>query len=225
MLERAAGEDRSAIDRLLAAHREPLRLMIAARLDRSLGRREDASDVVQDVLLEASRRLAEYLRHPPMPFPLWLRQIARDRLIDVHRRHRVAGRRSVDRERSLTAHEFLDRSSFDLASALRDSGPTPAALAIRRELVDRFHAALEQLGEEDREILIMRHFEHLTNSETAAGLGLSEPAAGMRYLRALRRLRAVLAARPDEVQRLCARRRLIRRSRPATINSRGSWPK
>jgi RNA polymerase sigma-70 factor (ECF subfamily) len=200
MLERAAGEDRSAIDRLLASHREPLRRMIAVRLDRALGRREDASDVVQGVLLEVSRRLAEYLRHPPMPFQHWLRQIARDQLIDVHRRHRVARRRSVDRDRSLTANEFFDRSSLDLARALRDQGPTPAAEAIRRELVDRFHAALEQLGDDDREILIMRHFEHLTNSETAAGLGLSEPAAGMRYLRALRRLRAVLATRPDEVR-------------------------
>jgi RNA polymerase sigma-70 factor (ECF subfamily) len=197
MLERAAGDDRSAVDRLLAAHREPLRRMIAARLDRSLGRREDASDVVQGVLLEASRRLAEYLRHPPMPFPLWLRQIARDQLIDVHRRHRVASRRSIDRERSFAASEFHDRSSLDLASALCDQGPTPAAEAIRRELVARFHAALDELGEDDREILIMRHFEHLTNSETAAALGLSEPAAGMRYLRSLRRLRAILAMHPD----------------------------
>ena len=102
MLERAAGEDRSAIDRLLASHREPLRRMIAVRLDRSLGRREDASDVVEGVLLEASRRLAEYLRHPPMPFQHWLRQIARDQLIDVHRCHRATRRRSVDRDRSLT---------------------------------------------------------------------------------------------------------------------------
>lgn len=202
MLEHAATADRSAIDRLLALHREPLRRLIAVRLGRSVGRREDASDVVQGVLLEASRRLAEYLRHRPMPFQLWLRQIARDQLIDVHRRHRVAVRRSIDRERSLGAKEFCDRSSLDLASALRDHGPTPAAEAIRRELVDRFHAALEELGEDDREILIMRHFEHLTNSEIAAGLGLSEPAAGMRYLRALRRLRAILALPPAGESRL-----------------------
>jgi RNA polymerase sigma-70 factor, ECF subfamily len=198
MLEHAAGSDRSAIDRLLACHREPLRRMIAARLDRSLNRREDASDVVQGVLLEASRRLADYLRQPPMPFQLWLRQIARDQLIDVHRRHRVAGRRSIDRERSITANEFFDRSSMDLASALRDHGLTPAAEAIRRELVDRFHVALEELGEDDREILIMRHFEHLSNAESADALGLSEPAAGMRYLRALRRLRDLLARRPNQ---------------------------
>jgi RNA polymerase sigma-70 factor (ECF subfamily) len=201
MLEDAAGDDRSAVDRLLALYREPLRRMIAVRMDRSLGRREDASDVVQGVLLEASRRLGEYLRRPPMPFPLWLRQIARDQLIDVHRRHRMAACRSIGRERPLTVHEFSDRSSLDLASALFDQGPTPAALAIRRELADRFAAALEKLCEDDREILVMRHFEHLTNSETAAGLGLSEPAAGMRYLRALRRLRAVLAIQPEEEMR------------------------
>ena len=93
-----------------------------------------------------------------------------------------AGRRSIDRERSITANEFLDRSSIDLASALRDQGPTPAAEAIRRELVGRFHARAAELGEDDREILVMRHFEHLTNSETAGALGLSEAAAGMRYL-------------------------------------------
>lgn len=109
MLEHAARADRSAVDRLLACHREPLRRMIAVRLDRGVGRREDASDVVQSVLLEASRRLADYLRNPALPFHLWLRQIARDRLIDVHRRHRLAARRSIDRERPIAANEFLDR--------------------------------------------------------------------------------------------------------------------
>jgi RNA polymerase sigma-70 factor (ECF subfamily) len=196
MLEHAARDEPSAIDRLLACHREPLRRMIAARLDRALGRREDASDVVQGVLLEASRRLADYLRNPALPFALWLRQIASDRLIDVHRRHRVAGRRSIDRERPLAAREFFDRSSLDLAAQLRDKGLTPAAEAIRHELVERFHAALEELGEDDREIVLLRHFEHLTGSEAAHALGLSEPAAGMRYLRALRRLRVILGTTP-----------------------------
>jgi RNA polymerase sigma-70 factor (ECF subfamily) len=196
MLEQARADNRSAVDRLLACHREPLRRMIAARLDRALGRREDASDVVQGVLLEASRRLADYLRNPALPFALWLRQIASDRLIDVHRRHRVAGRRSIDRERPLAAREFFDRSSLDLAAQLRDKGLTPAAEAIRHELVERFHAALEELGEDDREIVLLRHFEHLTGSEAAHALGLSEPAAGMRYLRALRRLRVILGTTP-----------------------------
>src|SRR4029077_14707602 len=101
ILEHVKADDPSAIDRLLASHREPLRRMIAARLDRSLSRREDASDVVQSVLLEASRRLEDYLKNPALPFSLWLRQIASDRLIDVHRRHHVAARRSISRERAI----------------------------------------------------------------------------------------------------------------------------
>jgi RNA polymerase sigma-70 factor, ECF subfamily len=197
MLEHAARDDPSAIDRLLASHREPLRRMIAGRLDRSVVRREDASDVVQGVMLEASRRLSEYLRDPALPFQLWLRQIARDRLIDVHRRHRLALRRSTDRERPIAASQFLDRSSLDLALELRDQGATPSAEAIRRELVERFRIALDELGPDDREILVLRHFEHLTNSETSQALGLSEAAAGMRYLRALRRIRVVLGTPPD----------------------------
>ncbi len=175
--------------------------MIAVRLDRSLGRREDASDVVQGVLFEASRRLAEYLRNPTLPFALWLRQIARDRLIDVHRRHRVAARRTIDRERPLAAGEFFDRSSLDLAAKLRDQGPTPAAQAIRRELIERFQSALEELGDDDREILLLRHFEHSSSAEAARMLGLSEPAAGMRYLRALRRLRVILGTAPGREER------------------------
>ena len=167
------------------------------RLDHALERRVDASDVVQDVLIEASRRLGDYLRNPAMPFHLWLRQIARDRMIDEHRRHRVAARRSLDRERSLAAPEYADRSGFDLADGLRDPALTPAAASLRRELEWRFRIALDDMDEADREILLMRHFEGLTNSEVAKALDLSEPAAGMRHLRALRRLRERLGEAPS----------------------------
>src|SRR5262249_4350672 len=163
ILERAGTDDPSAVDRLLASHREPLRRMIAARLDRSVGRREDASDIVQSVLLEASRRLQDYLKNPALPFSLWLRQIASYRVIDVHRRHQLAARRSIYRERSIAGGEFADRSSLDLAAQLRDQGLTPAAEAIRHELFERFQLALEELGEDDREIMLLRHFEHLTS--------------------------------------------------------------
>lgn len=197
MLDHVVQGDPSAVGRLLACYREPLRHAIAVRLDRAVARRVDASDVVQGVLLEASRRLADYLNDPALPFHLWLRRIARDQLIDVHRRHRLAARRSIDRERPLVPSQFLDRSSLDLAADLRDQRPTPTAEAIRRELAERFHAALQELGEDDREVLLLRHFEHLSNVETARVLGLSEAAAGMRYLRSLRRLRAVLGTPPS----------------------------
>ena len=186
-----------AVNRLLERHRTALRKLVQLRLDRKIARRVDASDVVQDVLLEANQRLKEYLADPRMPFHLWLRHLAKDRMIDMHRRHRGAQRRSLDRERSLTSPQFGDQSSFDLATQLEASELTPAAASIRHELEQRFLIALDQLDEDDRDILLMRHFEHLGNSEAAEALGLSAAAAGMRHLRALRKLRVVLGERPS----------------------------
>jgi RNA polymerase sigma-70 factor (ECF subfamily) len=187
-----AGQGRSAaVNDLLDRHREGLRNMIRARMDQKLARRVDASDVVQDVMLEASQRLDDYIRDPKMPFGLWLRQMAQDRIIDLHRRHRVARRRSLDREQQ-AGPVLGDRSSLELAAQLRDSELTPAAATLRKELHERFVEAIDRLEDEDREIVLMRHFEQLTNSEAADLLGLSQPAAGMRHLRALRRLREVL---------------------------------
>jgi RNA polymerase sigma-70 factor (ECF subfamily) len=170
--------------------------MIDARLDRALGRRVDASDVVQDVLLRASQRLGDYLRDPRLPFHLWLRQIARDHVVDAHRRHRGADKRSLDRERGVGL-AFADRSSLDLAAQLKDPALTPAAEALRGELRRRFRDALDLLDDADREIILLRHFEQLANGEAAQVLGLSEAAAGMRHLRALRRLRGILGEAPS----------------------------
>jgi RNA polymerase sigma-70 factor (ECF subfamily) len=144
------------------------------------------------VLIEANRRLDDFIAQESMPFHLWLRQLARDRIIDMHRRHRAAEKRSVDKEQRLQAGGFGDRSSLELAAQLRDPELTPAAAALKNELQERFVMALEELSEEDRDIITMRNFEHLTNTEVAQALGLSQPAAGMRYLRALQRLRQVL---------------------------------
>lgn len=192
----AAGDGNpAAVNRLLDRHREALRRMVELRMDQALRRRVDASDIVQDVLIEANRRLSEYLASPAMPFHLWLRHIARDRVIDTHRRHRVAGKRSLDREQPMAVG--LDQSSLDLIAQLRDPEMTPAAAATWRELERRFFAALDQLEEHDREVLLMRHFEQLSNQDVATALGLSEPAAGMRYLRAMRRLRTLLAEPSD----------------------------
>lgn len=193
-----AGRGRpDAVNQLLERHRGALRKLVQLRLDRKIAGRVDASDVVQDVLLEANQRLQEYLADPRMPFHLWLRHLAKDRMIDMHRRHRGAQRRSMDRERSLASPQYGDQSSFDLAGQLAASELTPAAAAIRRELEQRFLTAMDQMDEDDRDILLMRHFEQLGNSEAAEALGLSAAAAGMRHLRALRKLRAILGERPS----------------------------
>lgn len=195
LLELVKSGDADAMNRLLERYRPAVRRLIRYRLDRAISQRVDASDVVQDVLLEASQRLPEFLKGPPLPFHLWLRQLARDRLIDMHRRHRQAQRRSVDREQAVTML-FPDRSSIQLAGELQDQELTPAAANIRRELEHRFRDALECLDEDDRDIIVMRHFEQLGNQEAALALGLSPAAAGMRHLRALRRLKTILASVP-----------------------------
>jgi RNA polymerase sigma-70 factor (ECF subfamily) len=192
MLEQVRRGEAEAVDRLLAQHREPLRRAVGFRLDPALSQRVDASDIVQEVILEASQRLKDYLAAPRLPFQLWLRQIARDHIIDAHRKHRVAQRRSLDREQPLVSGLPADQSSLDLAGRLFDQELTPATAAIRQELQRSLEAALARMSEEDREVILMRHFEQLGNQEVAEALGLSEPAAAMRYLRAVRRLRALL---------------------------------
>lgn len=187
-----AGED-DAVNQLMDRHRESVRRMIEMRLDQKIQRRVDVSDVVQEVLVEAHRRLADYLKNPVMAFHLWLRQIAKDRIIDAHRRHRVSGKRSVDREQVLQLRVADDQTTADLCQQLLDPEVTPATAAAQREMARLVEDAIGRLDETDHEILVMRHYEQLTNQEVAQALGLSEPAASMRYLRAIRRLREALA--------------------------------
>ncbi|HEX3151624.1 MAG TPA: sigma-70 family RNA polymerase sigma factor [Gemmataceae bacterium] len=192
LLDDAKNGEAAAIDRLLGEFREPLRKVIGLRLDPVLARRVDASDIVQDVLLEANQRLIEYLKNPTMPFHLWLRHLAQDRIIDTHRRHRGAQRRSIDKEQAIQRPAWADQSSVQLVAQLIDTEQTPASAAIQQELQRRLNDALELLGEDDREVILMRHHEQLSNQEVAAALDLTEAAASMRYLRALRKLRAIL---------------------------------
>ncbi|MFM7036006.1 MAG: sigma-70 family RNA polymerase sigma factor [Planctomycetia bacterium] len=192
LLERVRRGDSDAVNGLLERHRETIKQMIGRRMDRGVLRRVDASDIVQDVMIEANRRLGDYLSNPTMPFQLWLRHMARDRLIDSHRRHRVASTRSVDREVPLVVPDVGGQSRADLGGQIADRELTPAATATWHELERRFAAAVELLDEVDRQIVLLRHFEHLSTAEAAEILGLSKPAAGMRYLRAMRRLRVLL---------------------------------
>lgn len=192
LLGRARGGDEAARQQLLTEYREPLRRIIDLRLDPVLARRVDASDIVQDVLLEANQRLTAYLQQPNMPFHLWLRHLAQDRIIDTHRHHRLAQRRSIDREQAIQPPAWADESSLQLVAELVAGDQTPASAAIQQELQRRLFQALGKLEEKDRDIIHMRHHEQLSNQDVAAVLGLTEAAASMRYLRAVRKLRGVL---------------------------------
>ncbi|WP_391540404.1 sigma-70 family RNA polymerase sigma factor [Rubripirellula lacrimiformis] len=192
LLQSARDGDADAVNSLFERHRAPIRRLVELRLDRKVQRRVDVSDVVQDVMVEASNRLGKYLDDPAMAFHLWLRQIAWDRIIDTYRRHRVSAKRNMDREQAMSVPRGADHSTMELAAQLCDPAMTPAAAATHREIADQVESVIEQLADQDREIILMRHYEHLTNLEIAQVLGLSPPAASMRYLRAVRRLRELL---------------------------------
>jgi RNA polymerase sigma-70 factor (ECF subfamily) len=196
LLAEAKQGDADAVNRLLDRHRDSLRRMVQLRLDQRIQKRIDVSDIVQDVLVEANRRLQDYLANPVMPYHLWLRQIAQDRIIDAHRRHRASAKRSVDKERPLAVPAGDDHSTIELAAQLAGHELTPATAAAQAEMAKVVEAAIAKLPDQDCEIIIMRHYEQLSNQEIAQALDLTEPAASMRYLRALRRLKDLMTSEP-----------------------------
>jgi RNA polymerase sigma-70 factor (ECF subfamily) len=198
LLRQAGQGDPNARARLLARHRARLRKMVSCRLDRRLAARIDSSDVVQDVLAEASQKLGRYLRDRPLPFFPWLRQLAWERLAALHRRHVQAQKRSVRREepRALT---LPDESAVELAGRLVARDSSPSQRLLREELLERMRRALLRLPERDREVLVLRHLEQLSVAETAEVLEISPGAVKVRHLRALERLRDQLdEARGEE---------------------------
>ncbi|MBL8794791.1 MAG: sigma-70 family RNA polymerase sigma factor [Planctomycetia bacterium] len=188
LLDDVRAGDRSALDRLLAEHRQFLRWFVELRLDPHIRARVDASDVVQEAQLEAVRRVDNYLERPALPFRLWLRQIAFDRLLMARRQHVEADRRAVTREAPLP-----DGSSIALGQQVLAGGPTPSQHLARDEMAERVRRAVAELPEADREILLMRNFEGLTNLEAAQLLALDPATASKRYGRALLRLRQLLS--------------------------------
>ena len=187
LLERLRAGDRAALDQLLSRHRSFLRRLIDLRLDPTLRVRVDPSDVVQETQLEAARRIDDYLRRSPMPFRLWLRMTAEKRLNALLRQHSEAARRAVGRELSLNG-----RSSVQLAAQLVAAGPSPSEQVRGRELARLVRQAVAQLSDPDREIIVMRNFEELSNEEVAYVLGVDPGTASKRYGRALLRLHKIL---------------------------------
>jgi RNA polymerase sigma-70 factor (ECF subfamily) len=179
--------DRAAYDRLFDLHRASLRQMVERRLDLRLCARIDPSDVVQEAQMEAFRRLPDYMERQPMPFRLWLRKTALERLSNLQRNHLAAARRSVRREVPIP-----DRSSFELAQRLVASGASPSAHLAARDLARQIQQALAQLPPADREVLLLRYVEQFSNQEVAYLLGIDLSAASKRHGRALLRLQKLL---------------------------------
>lgn len=199
-----AGEDDGAkevdltpatVGDLLDGFRPRLERMLALRLDPRLGRRIDPDDVLQEAFLEVMRRLEEYRSARPMSFFLWVRLLTGQKLLEIHRRHLATERRDVRRE--LPLRTFPEVSTISLAPAFLASTTPPSKAAERQEILRRVREALEELDELDRETLVLRYFEQLSNEETATVLGLSPSGAKKRHLRALDKLLSKLSGLGD----------------------------
>ena len=184
LIERLRAGDDAAFGPLFEQNRERLRRMVQFRLDPRLLGRVDPDDVVQDVFLDAQQRLYAF-RADPRSLSFWLRLVAQQTLIDVHRKHLGAHMRTAAKER-VFAH------SQGLSGFVAGNFTSPSQAVMREELKQQLQQALESMDEIDREVLTLRHFEDLGNKEVAELLGIGENAASNRYVRALGRLKGLL---------------------------------
>jgi RNA polymerase sigma-70 factor (ECF subfamily) len=199
LLDRVRAGDRRALDELFARHRPRLLRMAEFRLDRRLRGRIDPADVVQEAHLEAFRRFEHYVAETdPMPFFLWLRFITGQKVLELQRRHLGAQRRDVRQEVRFVHSPRPGVSTHAIAEHLAGHEPRPSQAALVAEERESLRSAIDEMDPVDREVLTLRHFEQLSNAETAAELGMAVSATSKRYIRALRKLEAILSAQPAD---------------------------
>ena len=196
LLQRARQGDQQAVGALFDYYRQRLKRMVRLRMDRRLKGRVDPSDVLQDAYLDVSRRFAKYAAESSVPLFLWLRLVTGQKLTDLHRFHLGAQMRTPAREISLHHGPMPQASTASLAAQLLGRMTSASEVAIRAETRLRVEEAINSMDPIDREVIALRHFEHLSNEETAQVLGISSNAASNRYVRAVRRLKELLRAIP-----------------------------
>jgi RNA polymerase sigma-70 factor (ECF subfamily) len=195
LLRRARAGDAGAWGSLLMKHEPRLMRMVAFRLDARLHGRVDAADVVQEAFAAAAEHRDDFFRVADLPLFLWLRGVVGNKLLEIHRHHLGTKRRDAGRDIPLY-RPSPDETSASLAVHLSAHVTRPSVAAARDEACATLRKALDGMEETDREVLAMRHFEQLTNAEAAQVLGIQERAAAKRYLRALKRLKDILAEMP-----------------------------
>jgi RNA polymerase sigma-70 factor (ECF subfamily) len=196
LLQLAEQGDQEALGRIFERYHDRLLRIVTFRIDRRVAVRIDPADVVQESYMEALARLPEYLRDPPLPLFVWLRFLTLQRLAMLHRHHLGVQARAANREISLQQPIAAGATSAQLAARLLGEDTSPSQAAVEAERRARLQQVLDQMDEVDREILTLRHFEQLTNLETAQVLGLKPTAASNRYVRAIRRLKELLQQTP-----------------------------
>jgi RNA polymerase sigma-70 factor (ECF subfamily) len=192
VLERLRSDGEQVLASVFAANQDRFWHLVNFRMDRRIAARVDADDVLQESFVAAVSRLDHYLKDPSFSLFAWLRMIVSQTLVDVHRRHVGAEMRSAGREVSIGKQNFPQTTSVCLAAHLVDNQTSPSGAAQRDESHQKLTAAIEQMSSLDQETIALRHFEGLSNSETAEVLGISVTAASNRYVRALSRLKEIL---------------------------------
>jgi len=200
LLARLEAGDERVVNELFTRYRERLRQMVRLRLDRRLQGRIDASDVLQEAYLEVARRAREYIARPTMPPFLWMRFLTAQKLLELHRHHLGARMRDAAQELSLCHRATPQASSVSLAEMLLGRLTSPTLAARRAEMQQKLQEVINSLDPLDREVVALRHFEELSNSEVAQVLGLSKTAASNRYIRALARLKEMLEGIPGFIE-------------------------
>lgn len=194
LISRVVRGDQDALAQLFLRHRDRLWRMVTFRMDPRLHGRVDADDVLQEAWLAIVQRIDHFLQDASRSIFVWFRLITCQTLVDVHRRHLQTQKRSAAAEFSIDRGWARSSTSESISFHLLGQLTSPSEAAVREELTDQLRSALDSMNDIDREVLALRHFEQITNRETAQILGISEQAASDRYLRALSRLRTVLSA-------------------------------
>jgi RNA polymerase sigma-70 factor (ECF subfamily) len=200
LLEAARNGDEGALAMLFEHHRDRLERMVRVRLDHRLQGRIDPADVVQEAYLEVRGKFPEYSAGPTMPFFLWLRLEVGQKLAYVHRLHLGTKMRDAGQELALHGGVMPGATSLSLAEQLLGKLTSASRAAMRAEMKRRVQEALDSMGPHDREVLVLRHFEDLSNAETAQVLGIKPTAAINRYMRALKRLKRVFEEMPGGIE-------------------------
>ena len=189
LLERARAGDSAALGELLETYRNYLRLVARTQMGPGLYLQLSASDLVQETFLEAHRDFPAFAGSTEPELLAWLRQILVRNLIDQAKRERMQGR---DRRRQASLDELMAQSHQGLLDALAVGTSSPSEQAVQRERSVHLADALASLPPLDREVIIRRQLEHQRFKEIAAGMGSTEGAVRVRWLRALEKLKRAL---------------------------------
>ncbi|HBV63248.1 MAG TPA: RNA polymerase subunit sigma [Rhodopirellula sp.] len=188
---------KDALATIFANYRERLRRIIQFRIDYRITARVSDSDILQDTYIAAAKRLPHFSQQTEMSAFLWLRLLVKQQLVDIHRQHLKAEKRDARKEMGLQPHQASTQTSMALAVQLAESITAASEVVARAETIAFLESSLNEMDEIDREVIALRHFEELTNIETACVLNLQPSAASKRYLRAMRRLSQLMSKHED----------------------------